>query len=208
LSLGAWLFWLIFGVGTASKVQPHLERIYAAALDGLRSRQSTPKRPEHLPAGEGARTATPMKKIKQRKGTVAWMALAAVLLYLGGYGVWMGITHVGPGVWEFGGGEPGTGGALEADTFWDVIPEDEYKLQCYVSAVFSFWIGGLFLWDAIKKWKERNELEKSWELAISNPSNVQEIQRHPESYRDDFRQWIKENHPNLLLQAKPGNPKN
>jgi hypothetical protein len=38
-----------FGVGTASKVQPHLEGIYAAALDGLRSRQSTPKRAEPSP---------------------------------------------------------------------------------------------------------------------------------------------------------------
>jgi len=49
---------------------------------------------------------------------------------------------------------------------------------------------------------ETNELEKSWEQAISNPQNVEEFWQHPDSYRDDFKQWIKENHPNLLLATQ------
>jgi hypothetical protein len=50
--------------------------------------------------------------------------------------------------------------------------------------------------------KEKNELEKSWVRIILNPNNVQDIQRHPEAYRDDFKQWIEEIQPDLLLPAK------
>jgi len=59
--------------------------------------------------------------------------------------------------------------------------------------------GVVTLCGAIGAWKKRDELEESWERRISNPHNVQKIQQHSELYRDDFRRWIKENHPNLLL---------
>jgi hypothetical protein len=91
---------------------------------------------------------------------------------------------------------------------WYGITEAQYKRECYVTAGLFFWGGGVLLWELITKWKERNELEKSWERTISNPENVQMIRHHPELYRDDFKQWIKENHPNLLLRSKTGNPEN
>jgi hypothetical protein len=50
--------------------------------------------------------------------------------------------------------------------------------------------------------KEKNELEKSWVRIILNPNNVQEIRRHPEYYRDDFKQWIREIQPDLLLPTE------
>jgi hypothetical protein len=149
-----------------------------------------------------------VKKIKQRKGMAALMALAAVLLYMGGYGVWLGITHVGPGVWEFGGDEPGTGGGLGVDEYQAVIPSNQYKRECYASAAMFFFFGGVILWQVVKKWKERNELEKSWEQMLSNPDNIQEIHKHPENYRNDFKQWIRENHPHLAFWELPPNSSN
>jgi hypothetical protein len=149
-----------------------------------------------------------MKKIKQRKGMLALMALAAVLLYLGGYGVLKGITHHGNGVWEFGGDEPGTGGSLGTDEYQDVISEGQYKRECYVTAALFLFFGGIVLWDGIKKWKERDELEKSWKQIISNPDSVLELHKHPETYRDDFKQWIKDNHPQLAFWELPPNSSN
>jgi hypothetical protein len=148
-----------------------------------------------------------MKKIRQRKAMAALMALGIVLLFLGVYGAWSGATHVGPGVWTFGGDEPGTGGALGTDEHQEVIQQDEYRRQYYACAVMFFALGGVLLYGSRKDWKardklekEQNELAKAWELTISNPENVQKMQQHPELYRDDFKQWIKENHPELSQQ--------
>jgi hypothetical protein len=138
-----------------------------------------------------------MKKIKQRKGLVALMALGALFLYLGGHLMWEGITHVGAGAWKYGGDEGWRGSGTEE--YWAVIPEHQYKRECYAAAGGLFLFGGVILWGIIAKWKERNELEKSWEQSVSNPVNGQEILRHPEYWPEDFRQWIKENHPNLLV---------
>jgi hypothetical protein len=56
--------------------------------------------------------------------------------------------------------------------------------------------GGLWLlWGVLKAWKERNELEESWKRIISNPDSLQDIHKHPEHYRDDFKRWVEENHP-------------
>jgi hypothetical protein len=73
-------------------------------------------------------------------------------------------------------------------------------------AVLWFGLGGWVLWLGIKKQKERNEQEASWKQSVSDQDNVQDIQRHPENYRDDFKKWLNENHPNLLLGAKTDNP--
>lgn len=151
--------------------------------------------------------ATHMKKIKRRKGKVALMALGAVLLYMGGHSLWDGTAHVGSGVWVFGGDEPGTGGAAGTDEYQDVIPENEYKRQCYVYAAMFFLFGGFLLWGVIKWWKERNDLEKTWGRMILDPNCVQDIRRHPEAYRDDFKQWIKEIQPDLILPAKDDDQK-
>jgi hypothetical protein len=71
-----------------------------------------------------------------------------------------------------------------------------------------FSVGGVILWEVVKKWKERDELEKSWKRMISNPDNIQDINKHPENYRDDFKQWIKENHPHLAFWDLPPNSSN
>jgi hypothetical protein len=61
------------------------------------------------------------------------------------------------------------------------------------------------LWNVIKKWKERDELEKSWKRMISNTDNIEDIHKHPENYRDEFKQWVKENHPHLASWNLPPN---
>ena len=139
---------------------------------------------------------------------MALMLAAAFLFYFGGHFAWEGIAHHGNGVWEFGGDEPGTGGQLGTNEHQDVIPEGQYKRECYVTAALFFFFGGIVLWDVIKKWKERNELEKSWKRMISNPDNIQDIHKHPENYRDDFKQWIKENHPHLAFWDLPPHSSN
>jgi len=139
---------------------------------------------------------------------LALMLAAAFLFYFGGRFAWEGITHRGNGVWDFGGDEPGTGGQLGTDEHQDVIPEDQNKRECYVDAAMFFSVGGVILWEVVKKWKERDELEKSWKRMISNPDNIQDINKHPENYRDDFKQWIKENHPHLAFWDLPPNSSN
>ena len=109
--------------------------------------------------------ATHMKNIKHKKEMLAWMAVAAALFFMGGWGLWESETPI-------------------------------------AGALFWFGFGGWVFWLGVKKWKERNELEKSWEQIISNPYSIQEIRRHPEYYRDDFKQWIEEHHPNLILPAE------
>lgn len=146
-----------------------------------------------------------MKKVKQRKGMVALMALAAVLLCFGGHLVWVGITHVGPGVWMYG-GEDFTGHA--EDEHAEVIPQTEYRRQCFVSGTFTLLVAGAILWPVVKAWKEQNELEISWERTVSNPDSLQEVHKHPELYRDDFKKWINENHPNLKIWNPPPNSSN
>jgi hypothetical protein len=136
---------------------------------------------------------------------VALMAVLAVLLSIGGNSVWNAITHVGPGVWTVGGDEAGTVGQLGTGEHQDVIPGSQYKRECYATAALSFFLGGIVLWNVVKKWKERDELEKSWERMISNPDDIEDIHMHPENYRDDFKQWIKENHPHLAFWNLPPN---
>jgi hypothetical protein len=145
-----------------------------------------------------------MKKIKQRKGTVVLIALAAIFLFLGGGLLWLGKTHVGPGWTLFGGFGDESSGDTGADLRRGRISESEYKRQSYFEGGILFLFGVATLCGAIGVWKKRNELERSWERTISNPQNVQEILQHSELYRNDFRRWIKENHPNLLATETLG----
>jgi hypothetical protein len=136
---------------------------------------------------------------------VALMAISAVLVSIGGNSVWNGITYVGPGVWTFGGDEAGMVGQLGTGEHQDVIPGSQYKRECHATAALSFFLGGIVLWNVIKKWKERDELEKSWKRMISNTDNIEDIHKHPENYRDEFKQWVKENHPHLASWNLPPN---
>lgn len=139
---------------------------------------------------------------------LALMLAAAALFYFGGHFAWQGITHHGSGVWEFGGDEPGTGGQIGTDEIREVIPEARYKRECYATSVMFFVFAGTILCGAIQAWRKRDELEKSWERTISNPENLQEVHKHPELYRDDFKKWINENHPNLRIWTLPPNSSN
>lgn len=139
---------------------------------------------------------------------VALMLVAAVMLYLGGHFAWRGITHHGSGVWEFGGDEPGTGGNLGTDEHREVIPEGQYKRECYATMALFFFFGGVVLADAIRRWKERNDLETSWKRMIANADNIQSLHNNPKFYRDDFKQWIKENRPDLAFWELPPNSSN
>lgn len=128
------------------------------------------------------------------------MALAVVLLYWGGHFIDKGVTHKGPGWWNFS--DYSDDGSGETGDKW--LAENQYKRLCYRVGGMSLVFSGMIFWSVIAEWKKKNELETSWERMVSNPLNVQDIRLHPERYRDDFRQWIKENHPNLPLEAKGG----
>jgi hypothetical protein len=149
-----------------------------------------------------------MKKLKQRRGMVALAALAIALLCGGGDSVWEGLTHHGSGVWTFGGDEPGTGGNVGTDEHSEIVSEHQYKRECYRNAVVFFLFAGGLLWGVIGTWKERDELENSWERAISHPESLQDIHKHPEFYRKDFKKWINENHPHLKIWTLPPNSSN
>jgi hypothetical protein len=143
-------------------------------------------------------TIRAMKKIKQRKGMVALIALSVLFLFLGGDLLWCGKTQVGPGWTLYGGFGDESRGDIGADIRRGLISESEYKRQSYCEGGGLLLFGVVSLCGAIGAWKKRNELEKAWEQTIGNPQNVQDILQHSELYRDDFRRWIKQNHPNLL----------
>ena len=126
---------------------------------------------------------------------LAFAALAAVLLWAGGNLIWDSITHIGPGMLTYG--SYGSDYLPDTDETQEVVPENQYKRELYVDGGFLIFVGAMFFWGVISAWKKRSELEKSWEPIISNPVKLQEIQKHPEIYRDDLKMWIKENHPNI-----------
>jgi len=122
--------------------------------------------------------------------------------------------HKGPGFVDYGSGSYGEYGGLAgdgSDSEPDVekVSESEYKRQEYGTngmllgfGVFFWFLVAVYAKEINKQEKEKNELEKSWVRIILNPNNVQEIRRHPQYYRDDFKQWIREIQPDLLLPAK------
>jgi hypothetical protein len=149
-----------------------------------------------------------MKKLKQRKGMVGLIIVAAVLFYLGGGSVWRGITHHGKGWREYGGAAPESSGLPDTDEHWEQVSETQYKRECYADGVMFFIVGGVILAGVIKEWREQDGLEKSWKRLISNPEGLQEVHKHPELYRDDFKKWVKENHPHLSIWTLPPNSSN
>jgi hypothetical protein len=119
--------------------------------------------------------------------------------------------HKGPGYVDYGSGVDGDYGGSDNSGEPDVekVSESEYKQQEYSmnGVLLGF---GLLSWFWVAKWaneeseqaKAKIAQEKSWTRMILNPDNVQEIRRHPENYRDDFKEWIKEIKPDLLLPTK------
>jgi hypothetical protein len=122
--------------------------------------------------------------------------------------------HKGPGFADYGAegfGKYGglAGGDSNYESAVEKASESEYKRHEYSMNGTLLGFGVMFwLWAASyakginKLEKEKKELEKSWVRTLLNPNSVQDIRLHPENYRDDFRQWIREIQPDLLLPAK------
>jgi hypothetical protein len=114
--------------------------------------------------------------------------------------------HKGPGFVDYGSGGYGEGDDSDSEPDVEKVSESEYKRHEY--GVNGMLLGfGLMFWFFVADYankleKEKNEREKSWVRTILNPKNVQDIRRHPENYRDDFKRWIKEIQPGLLLPEK------
>lgn len=121
--------------------------------------------------------------------------------------------HKGSGFVDYGSGGYGEYGGLAGDDSnsepdVEKVSESEYKRHEYSTNGMLLGLG-VFFWFLVANYakginqqqKEKNELEKSWVRIILNPDNVQDIRRHPEHYRDDFKQWIKEIQPELFLPA-------
>lgn len=103
-------------------------------------------------------------RIKQRKGLVALTTLAALMLYGSWTFVWDGMTHVGPGLWRYGG--------ETTHEYWAQISEHKYKRECYEHAVGLLLLSGAIFWGVLDKWKQRNKLD-SWEQTVPTPPVVQ-----------------------------------
>lgn len=101
---------------------------------------------------------------------------------------------------------------LSASHFADAISHQGFGIEVLRDSDSGFFLilVGMGIWFFVADYakginkleKEKNELEKSWVRIILNPDNVQEIRRHPQYYREDFKQWIMEIQPDLLLPAK------
>lgn len=124
---------------------------------------------------------------------VAWFALAILLAYGGASLVWQGATNSGGGWWHFYGYEDYRG--VSGDEHWGKLPEKQYKRQCYMGGGVLLLFSGIIFRSVIAEWRKRNDLEESWQRSILDPEKLLAIQQNPEIYREDFRQWIKENHP-------------
>lgn len=140
-----------------------------------------------------------LKKLRERKGLATLMVLSAVLFYIASDLAWSGLTHRGPGWWKFGGDEPGTGGWISTPEYWERIPEAEYRRQSLGGAGILLIVGALFLYAAIKAWRERSKLEAEWERVVANPGQLLDARKHPYIYGDGFKIWMKRNHPEVKL---------
>jgi hypothetical protein len=134
------------------------------------------------------------KWIKQKKGLMALTMVAAACLFGGTLFLWEGITHVGPGVVWFGGGE-------DTDIFQESVPETYYREDHYEMGGAYLLVAGGILWYVIRAWRRRRGNEESWKRILSDPAYVQKIRQDSKYYPDDFKQWIEENHPDLLLKS-------
>ena len=134
-----------------------------------------------------------MKKLKRRKALLGAMVLGLIFTCLGIFSTWKGITHHGNGVWTYGGEEPGTGGNVVTKETEEIISEKQYRKESYAAAIPFFILGVIFLGNSITTWKERDKLEAYWKTLVSDPEKIEDIHKNAKFYRDDFKQWIKEN---------------
>ena len=69
-------------------------------------------------------------------------------------------------------------------------------------AVVWFGFGGWVLWVGVKKWKERNELERTWELIISNPYSTAASDSYDAAYNEIEAYTTRANHCFEILNAR------
>ena len=91
-----------------------------------------------------------------------------VMLWGAGLGILIGFGvadlvktahHKGPGMVEYGGDEPGTGGQISTDKGYDQVSEGEYKRQGYVNTGLVMLIG-VVVWIEVAKWAKTNYPKK------------------------------------------------
>jgi hypothetical protein len=100
-----------------------------------------------------------------------------VMLWGAGLGLFIGFGvadlvntahHKGPGMVEYGGDEPGTGGQISSDIGYDKVSESEYKRHGYVDTGFALLIG-VIVWIEVAKWAKNNYPKK-----VSDKTNDQQ----------------------------------
>ncbi len=146
------------------------------------------------------------KKLKQRRQMLWWLVASLVCFDLGVSSTIHSLTHHGPGMLPVGGPSPEGSGAPDTDETREQFPESEYRRQCRIDAVFFLLLGGWTMAEFVSAWRKRNAIEAHWTKIISY--NLPDVHKHPDAYRDDFKQWIKDNHPHLTSWMLPPNSKN
>lgn len=155
------------------------------------------------------------RKLRERRGLVGLMVLAAVPLYFASDLAWSGLTHRGPGL-SFGGADKD---GISIPDSVELIPESQFRREHLAAAGMSLFFGAVFAYCVIKTWLERDKFEKVWDYLVANPEILKRIRERPdnEKYRDevvehirlvaspeilnriryryDFVEWIRKNHP-------------
>ncbi len=103
---------------------------------------------------------TAIAKVQDRPGLCALFLAGGLSLVAGGSRLHEAITHVGPGVVEVGGEEPGTGGAIATDEHALLVGVRQYRREMWSEAGVLFLLGGAVMWGAFRLWSERNQMER------------------------------------------------
>lgn len=117
---------------------------------------------------------------------------SSVLVYIGMHFLGEALFHKGAGVWHFGGDEPGTNGMISTDEFSAVISQSQYRRECLVNAIISLILGIPLMVESIKRWRKKDDLERSWANFLFYPDNRQDVEKRPHLFTDEFLEHVKE----------------
>lgn len=104
---------------------------------------------------------TAVRKIKKRPWLYALALLCVWLIYLGGYGLWDGMTHVGPG-WErvHIGGSPDMGGGYDGGYDEDEnVSQSEYRRDNLNDGLGIGFLGAVAVSALVYQWREKDKKE-------------------------------------------------
>jgi len=130
-------------------------------------------------------------KVKRRNGLSLCFMGAVLALWLGAYGVWEGAPHKGKGMILVGGPGPDYAGH-ETEEHWDPVSERVYRRDCYLRGTIFLSICCMLIWHAAGNWRERDGREKHWDSLLSDPEKRGDMEKHPERYRDDLIEYLKQ----------------